>query len=203
MARRHMALLAVLVGMLAACRGGERAAAPAEAFDDHAAERARALLHADAAYAVVQVEPAPERLGGRALIAVPDRALIEAAGLRASAPRDPRARRYLADVVEVGLLAEAEGLRRADLFDVLTVVRDGDPGAVAIGDYDVKIWLRAETSDRWAWFVARNGVDTAPAPVPVPVPADGDPAEPERLVGFAHAVLAACVTLGLPTQPRP
>src|SRR5215475_4979895 len=107
MVRRHVAWLAVLGGLVAACGGASRPP-PAEPLTEQATERARALLHADAAYAVVQVEPAPERLGGRALIAVPDRVLIEATGLRANAPRDLRARRYLADVVEVGPLADVE-----------------------------------------------------------------------------------------------
>ncbi|MBI3516396.1 MAG: hypothetical protein HY060_20385, partial [Proteobacteria bacterium] len=111
---RQAALVVALVGLLAACAGGrERAGEPSPPVE------ARAALHADAAYAIVQVEPTAERLGGRALIAVPDRALIEATGIRANAPRDPRTRRYLADVVEIGLLASIEGLRRAELFDVL------------------------------------------------------------------------------------
>ena len=77
------------------------------------------------------------------------------------------------------------------------MVRDHDPRAVAIGDHDVKIWLNADTPDRWQWLVALKG-----AAAPAPIDYDGGPAETARLVAFAQAIVKAAGTLGAAPHPR-
>ena len=187
---RQALVALLLIGMLAAC-GRHEPPSPSP-------DAALAALRDEAARDSASVAPASPRLGGRALIALPDRALIEANGIRrpAGKPAAPETVAFMVDVLQIGVIANVEALRRAHVFDSVTVVGDADPAAVPAGDNDFKIWLLAESPDVWRWYVARAG-----NPARAQVAFDLVPDKVQRLNAFNAAVVQAAASLGARALP--
>jgi hypothetical protein len=159
------------------------------------AAEATAAYQATLARYVAGVKPSAERLGGRALIAIPDRAVMQANGVRQTGPRPASEEqvRYIVDSVEANFMILSDGLQAGQVFDQTSVIRAVDTNGVLIGDHDFKVWLVGESYDRWQWYVSRKG-DARREPVSVD---RGLPRE-ERLNSFNVSVVKAGVLLGAP-----
>lgn len=157
------------------------------------AAEATAAYQATLARHIAAVKPTAERLGGRALIAIPERAVMQANGIRQTGPRPASEEqvRYMVDAVEANFLVLGDGLQAGRVFDQTSVIRAVDTTGVLIGDHDFKVWLVGEAYDQWQWYVSRKG-DARREPVSVD---RGLPRE-ERLNSFNVSVVKAGVLLG-------
>ncbi len=186
--RLHFAVVAALALLLCACttytyRGTKYGSR----------EQATAAIQADLANSLANVKPVENRLGGRAIVAIPDRTVMQANGVRTPGGTAPSsdAVGYLVDSLETTYLAYVDGLKRGQVFDDVMMIRDADPNGVLIGDHDFKIWLTGESFEQWQWYVARHGsAEREPASI------DRGLAPIERLNSFNVAVVKAAVHLG-------
>ena len=188
---RRISTVALLAGMLVSCGRHEPPPAPPSPA------AALAALRDEAARESAAVAPVAPRLGGRALIALPDRARLEAAGIRrpSGKPASPESVDFMVEVMQIGVIANLEALRRGRVFDLITVATDNNPAAVPVGDNDFKVWLLTESPDDWRWYVARAG---KPARAPVAINLGLD--KTQRLNSFNAGVVQAAASLGAPAR---
>jgi len=160
-------------------------------------QEATAAMRADLAAAEQSVVPASPRLGGRAIVAVPDRTTLQANGIRVRGSTAPSADQitYLVDAMEMSFLANVDGLKRAQVFDSVTVIRASDTRGVIAGDNDFKVWLVVESIEQTQWYLARKDVGAQE-----PVSPDRGVDRPQRMNAFNTAVVKAGIALGAPAK---
>jgi hypothetical protein len=188
----RVSIVLLLVGMLVAC--GRHAPAPSPAPSP---EASLVALRDEAARDSAAVAPASPRLGGRALIVLPDRDRLEANGIRrpSGKPASPQSVAYMVEVMQIGVIENVEALRRGRVFDAITVIGDADPAAVPTGDNDFKVWLLADSPDDWRWYVARADHPTR-AQIAIDLRLD----KTQRLNSFNAGVVQAAASLGAPAR---
>lgn len=124
-------------------------------------EAAGAALRQHIERSIAGVPTASKKVGGKLLVVIPTRPVIEdrAVGIIRSHP----ANIFAADQLEMGFLSIPDAIRKAQLFDSVTVVRYPNAEAEPFDNYDYKLWLlRPSVSvDLWRWYLSKTGFDSA------------------------------------------
>ena len=122
-------------------------------------EAARDAAQRDIDRNVSGVAAAPRKIGGKLVVVIPTREVIEVYGVRRQGYAPPDTVGYIADVLELAFLGVADAVRKSQLFDTVTVLRFIDTQTELTGAYDYKLWLYTQGLDRWQWYLSKNGSD--------------------------------------------
>jgi hypothetical protein len=124
-------------------------------------DAAMAAVQADLQRTLAAVSPVPSRVGGKALVVVPTRQVIEDYGVPSGMLVDPEAYGYIADVLETSFLSMADIVRQGKVFDSVALTRASDTANEPSKGYDYKLWVINKGPQVWQWYMGKTDLDTA------------------------------------------
>jgi S1-C subfamily serine protease len=154
-------------------------------------EAARAAALRDINLTVGGIVSSTQKIGGKLLIVIPTRNVIEQHGVIKESMASEDVIGFIVDVLELGFLGIADGIRKAQLFDSVTVLRKLDTDSEPIAGYDYKMWLVGKGFEQWQWYLSKNGVNAQEI-----ISADTVLQRTARLNSFNSVLLRAAAALG-------
>jgi S1-C subfamily serine protease len=167
---------------------------------DEATRAVRAQVNEE----VAAVKPLKNRVGGRALVVLPDSAQLRpylvAEDGRDRSERDDkdhpeRAISYRLSLMTISLNGQVAALQQSKLFDAVDVVERKDPGDPDFDGHDYLVWFKVATSEGGRWYQLWQ-VRHAPERDAERAGIDSGASQRDRMISWVESVQHAAFSLG-------
>jgi hypothetical protein len=109
---------------------------------------------------IAEIKPTNNPLGGKALVVLPSRKLIESKVVKifTSSPRREWVE-YFVMTIELDNDAKAEVLKRRKIFEEVAVTKSDQPETVMSSDYKIIVYLKLIAYDQMQWYLRTSFAD--------------------------------------------